>query len=223
MATTFPELDTRDLPVSAHAASIAAAIDGLSVGGSFILVAADDPRPLLGRLKADGHSGIEWSVLELGPERFRVEVRSRVGPRTVTDFLEGDHQRLDAILQQVARLSADGEDDEARERFAEFETGLGWHIDVEEEVLFPAFETNTGSTNGPTTFMRTEHVAIRQLLVACGAAVAGAGDVQRAIDELGKALAAHNLKEEQVLYPVSDHAVGGDAEREELVEKIQAF
>jgi len=35
---------------------------------------------------------------------------------------------------------------------------------MEEEVLFPAFETRTGNTMGPTYVMRTEHEQIRALL-----------------------------------------------------------
>ncbi|MBU6422471.1 MAG: hemerythrin domain-containing protein [Chloroflexi bacterium] len=223
MPATLHQLDTRRLPASERRSSIVAAIDALPSDGSLILVAEDDPRPLLRDMTAETGAGYRWSVLELGPERYRVEIRGREGPRTVTEFLETDHQRLDGILQDVVRLSRQGDDEEAAERFAEFECGLGWHIDVEEEVLFPAFETNTGSATGPTVLMRTEHVAIRELLTACGAALAGAGDVERSVDDLEKALSAHNLKEEQVLYPVSDHVVGGEEEREALVGRIQAF
>lgn len=41
-----------------------------------------------------------------GPERTRLEVRRRksAAPRTVTGFLQADHERLDAIVPDVERL-----------------------------------------------------------------------------------------------------------------------
>src|SRR5215471_19114316 len=48
---------------------------------------------------------------------------------TVTEYLQGDHRRLDAILADVEKLIGAGSFDEARKRFAEFNAGLSRHID----------------------------------------------------------------------------------------------
>ena len=99
-----------------------------------------------------------------GPERFRVEIRRRTGEpfRTISDFLEYDHRRLDEILLDVERLIDRGALANAGERFAEFSCGFNRLIDVEERIVFPTFEQVTGMTGGPTVVMRAEHVEIRR-------------------------------------------------------------
>lgn len=194
----------------------------------FVLVNDHEPKPLLYQFQAERPGRFNWSVLEAGPTRFRVEIRRRAGEgsRTVTELLEGDHDRLDGILDSVRTLVAAGSFGEARERFAEFTCGLRRHIDFEEQILFPVFEKATGMFEaGPTSVMRGEHVEIRDLLDAVAATLpdadsARAGDaIERLVDSLG----THNLKEERVLYPMADHAAGDDRARDDLVKRLQAF
>lgn len=145
---------------------------------------------------------------------------------SVTDYLSHDHRRLDAIFEEVERLAAAGSFAEAVARFAEFAGGLGKHIDREEQILFPAFEAGTGmSGGGPTTVMRVEHILIRRVLGEIRAALDGksAADAARSARELEGVLKPHNMKEEQILYPMSDQVAGGDAERRALVERMQAL
>lgn len=147
-------------------------------------------------------------------------------PRSVTEYLEGDHRRLDAMIPEVRRLMAAGSFQEAGARFADFMSGLGRHIDLEEQILFPAFEQLTGMTaGGPTFVMRNEHVEIRRFMDAVAAALraadaAGAGE---SIEGLTETLGAHNMKEERVLYPMIDRAAGNDRARDDLVKRLQAF
>lgn len=62
----------------------------------------------------------EWSLLEAGPERFRIKIRRRTGgkSRNVTEYLEQDHRRLDAIVPEVVQLADSGSFAEAVTRFA---------------------------------------------------------------------------------------------------------
>jgi hemerythrin-like domain-containing protein len=148
----------------------------------------------------------------------------RTPARNVSDFLGGDHRRLEAILSAVEGLVESGAFVEAAARFAEFVCGLSRHIDMEETVLFPAFEEKTGMANGPTPVMRAEHVEIRLLLgVLTGALAASDASAFSAADrQLHEVLGAHNDKEERILYPLSDRVAGGERERDELVRKMQA-
>lgn len=230
MPTVHPirELDVRSVPPPRRHPEIFGAFDALSAGESFVLVNDHNPKPLLYQFQAERSGHFEWSVLEQGPVRFRVEIRRRSGegPRGLSEYLEADHRRLDAIVSRVQASLQAGSLGEAAEAFAEFSCGLGRHIDVEEKVLFPAFEQMTGMTNaGPTFVMRGEHVELRQLMSdvtrTIGAAdVAGAG---KAIERLVEALGVHNVKEERVLYPAADRAAGDDRARDDLVKRLQAF
>jgi hypothetical protein len=89
----------------------------------------------------------------------------RRGGPTVTGYLHWDHRRLDALLESSRSSLGDGAHADAAARFLEFATGLGRHIRMEEEVLFPAFEASTGMRGaGPTTVMRGEHLEILGIL-----------------------------------------------------------
>lgn len=220
------ELDIRTVPPPQRHPEIFGLFDSLAADEAFVLVNDHDPKPLLHQFQTHRAGRFEWSVLEAGPARFRIEIRRRAaeGARGVTEFLEGDHRRLDAILPDVECLLAAGSFADAGARFAEFTCGLGRHIDVEEQVLFPAFEEMTGMHGGPTMVMRSEHVGIRRhmseaagALQAADAAAAGA-----ALRELADALATHNVKEERMLYPMADQAAGSDRARDELVRRLQA-
>jgi iron-sulfur cluster repair protein YtfE (RIC family) len=142
----------------------------------------------------------------------------------VSEFLGGDHRRLDAMLSTVEGLVASGAFAQAAPGFAEFACGLSRHIDMEETVLFPAFEEKTGMADGPTRVMRAEHLEIRRLLDFLASAIgasdaAGFTDADRRLHEV---LGEHNQKEERILYPMSDRVAGGERHRDDLVRKMQA-
>jgi iron-sulfur cluster repair protein YtfE (RIC family) len=81
-------------------------------------------------------------------------------------------------------------------------------------MLFPAFEQASGNTMGPTRVMRLEHRQMRETLAEMDGALAS-GDLE---DFLGQAetllilMQQHNIKEEQILYPMCDRFLGGAVE-----------
>lgn len=201
------------------------AFDALQSGQVFVMASDDDPRPVLGRLQSERPRQFEWSVLEAGPARYRIEIRRRDAavPRDVSEFLGSDHHRLAGILTEVTRLVGNGAHADAAPLFAEFACGLNWHIDAEEITLFPAFEQKTGVLEGPTPVLRDEHRQIRSRMdeVADALKAGDAAAAGRAITALDDILGEHNYKEEQVLYPMTDHAMVDGQERDELVNRIQ--
>ena len=75
---------------------------------------------------------------------------------------------------------------------------------MEEEVVFPAFEQTTGMTGGPTAIMRMEHTQMRGILDQM-AADALEGDFESVADHgdtLLMVIQQHNMKEENILYPM---------------------
>jgi iron-sulfur cluster repair protein YtfE (RIC family) len=95
------------------------------------------------------------------------------------------------------------------ESFGLFRTELEAHFGAEEQRLFPAFESATGSVGGPTQMMRYEHAQMRELLaqmadaVTCRDSSAFASDA----DTLLILMQQHNMKEENILYPMCDQAL----------------
>jgi hemerythrin-like domain-containing protein len=141
----------------------------------------------------------------------------------VCQFLGSDHRRLDAMLRDAGRLTNAGFFSEALETFGDFRHGLERHIDMEERVLFPAFESATGMAHGPTAVMRLEHQEIRRLLDALAASLEAADPAgfREGHLDLVDVLDDHDAKEEHVLYPTVDRVLHCDRERDDLVQRMQ--
>jgi iron-sulfur cluster repair protein YtfE (RIC family) len=136
----------------------------------------------------------------------------RVNVASITELFEDDHRRLDALAVEALRLAEEGALGGARSCFETFASGLDWHIEAEERVLFPEFD-RLGGPPGPTSVMRQEHVLIRRALSEA-LRVLGTGDpigFGDALAILGESLHLHNVKEEAVLYPSLDRLAGGDS------------
>jgi hemerythrin-like domain-containing protein len=147
---------------------------------------------------------------------------SRVA-QTVSDYLGSDHRRLDAMLDEFQQLLDARDLARAAGVFVEFARGLNRHIDAEEEVLFPEFEQRTGMVGGPTVVMRAEHVEIRDWMALVTARL-GADDesgVRTALTNLVATLGEHNMKEEHVIYPMTDDAAA-PIERDDIVRRMEA-
>ncbi len=141
---------------------------------------------------------------------------------TVLEFLGSDHRACDDLFASAEAAAAQGRWDSAREQFARFNAAMARHLAMEEEVLFPAFEARTGMRSGPTEVMRTEHAQMRDLLRDMADAVA-AGNQGRFLglsETLNMLMQQHNLKEENMLYPMSDQVLAG--ERDDLVRAMES-
>jgi hemerythrin-like domain-containing protein len=86
-----------------------------------------------------------------------------------------------------------------------FSVDLEHHFQQEEVVLFPAFEDATGMTMGPTQVMRAEHSQMRQIVGEMTQHLLERND--EAFLGLSETLMIlmqqHNMKEEQMLYPMT--------------------
>ena len=120
-------LDVREMAPKERHPMIFNTFKGLEAGESFILVNDHEPKPLLYQFQAEHDGEFEWWTLEQGPKEWRVEITKREfkePDRTITDFFQTDHRRLDAIVERF-RDSADASrwEDASRE-FREFSRGL---------------------------------------------------------------------------------------------------
>ena len=131
----------------------------------------------------------------------------------IRDYMSGDHRRCDDLFAAVEQSLSQPDPALPAQLFADFCQATLAHFQAEEETLFPAFEQATGIRMGPTQMMPLEHVQMRSLMDEARQALA-AGDQD---DYLGAAetllilMQQHNLKEENVLYPMCDEHLAGHA------------
>lgn len=204
-----------------------ARFDALAPGETLVLTNAPPAHDLLETLQRERRGQFEWTPAGITAGAGGIEVLRRDAaagsPRGVFEALAWDHDRLDALDAAAFSALAAGDVAGARGTFAAFARGLERHIRFEEEILFPAVEERAGFRReaGPTAVMRAEHAEIRACLAGIAAAldggVAGAPEIRR---RLASILGGHNLKEEQILYPLADRVLG-KAEADALVGRIQ--
>jgi iron-sulfur cluster repair protein YtfE (RIC family) len=131
----------------------------------------------------------------------------------ISDYMNRDHKHCDeAFARAEDRAAASDAPGLARDGGV-FLGEMERHIGLEENLLFPAFEERTGMTSGPTETMRMEHEQMRGMFAQMRAAI----EEKDAALYLGVSetllilLQQHNMKEESMMYPMLDQALGDDA------------
>lgn len=141
----------------------------------------------------------------------------------ISNYLAPDHQRCDDYFNQAEEAALRGEWDAAAASFDQFLSAMNHHFTMEEEVLFPAFEQSTGNAAGPPRIMRMEHSQMRELFESLRQALAAhnAQAYAGASETLLILMQQHNLKEEQMLYPMCDHMLARESAN--LIERMNAL
>ena len=140
---------------------------------------------------------------------------------TISDYLGTDHTRCDAFFAQLELAVTEGEWDDAGSDFKNFERAMARHFRKEEELLFVAFEKTTGNSAGPTSVMRIEHQHLRAIMSRmCEAVVQhDADEFFGHADTLRIMMHQHNMKEESILYLMSDRVLA--ERRDEIVDAMK--
>ncbi len=132
----------------------------------------------------------------------------------VSSIMTHQHRLCDEHFARMENAVSAGDWEAALPAWERFNSSMLEHFSNEEEVLFPAFEERTGNTQGPTQVMRMEHKQMRSLLDGLEQAVSNrySEQVLGVADTIMLMIQQHNMKEEQILYPMIDQAVdAGDA------------
>ena len=142
---------------------------------------------------------------------------------TILDFLGRDHHTCDDLFASAEEAVGQKNWGGAHTLFDQFQRTILHHLAMEENVLFPAFEAHTGNTMGPTQVMRMEHEQMRGLIQEMARAVAKTNyEAYLGLSEtLNMLMQQHNLKEENMLYPMTDQMLGG--ERDSLIHAMEAI
>lgn len=140
---------------------------------------------------------------------------------TISSFLTKDHRACDEVFAQMENEVASENWANANKKFEEFRGDLEHHFNMEEQVMFPAFEQQTGMMGGPTAMMRMEHEQMRNVVE----------QMKKDLDEKNKnhffglseslmmIIQQHNMKEEQMLYAMADNHLG--ASSTQVVQKMK--
>ena len=122
------------------------------------------------------------------------------------------HKACDEIFADLENAVSSANWAQAGSLYAGFSRALLAHFGIEEDSLFPAFEKRTGMAGGPTRIMRMEHMQMRSLLAELEEALgARDGDEFLGVAEtLLMLMQQHNMKEENILYPMCDDVLAPD-------------
>ncbi len=227
MTTNVRELDVRPLPPAERHALIFKTFDDLPTGGSFVLIADHEPRPLFYQLRAERPGIFLWAP----PVDFEVEITKlplKDSEVVVSAYFERDHAEIDtlfAFLRSDVALRRP-----AAAIFDDFNSRLERHIRWEEEILFPAVEAVAPPlAAGPGRVMRYEHEEIRRLKALAGTILHRPDVGPTGFEEAAQALAGtlavlldHNRKEEAIYYPMADQMFS-PSEAKELLSRVKAM
>ena len=128
---------------------------------------------------------------------------------SLTAPLRDHHKHCDELFVSAEAAVVDRDWATARRLLPDFIAAMETHFRTEEETLFPAFEAATGMTMGPTRMMRHEHAQMRELFGQISTALAerDAENFASVAETLLVFMQQHNMKEENILYPMCDRGL----------------
>lgn len=131
----------------------------------------------------------------------------------ITTTMTADHRECDDTFVEFENAIGQKDWPQLNNLWSAFSSQISHHFAMEEDVLFPAFEAATGFNGGPTVVMRSEHQQMRAMMCDIEQALKNEDHEQcQAIAEtLMFMMQQHNMKEEQMLYPMADQHTDGQA------------
>jgi hemerythrin superfamily protein len=132
----------------------------------------------------------------------------------ILEFMRDDHRSCDHVYADAESALLAKESEKGAVLFEQFAKATLHHFDMEEKELFLAFEKRTGMMGGPT---------LRSLIESMRLALAEnrINDFFGIGESMMIMLQQHNMKEEQMLYPMIDRALGGEGSQ--MIETLKAM
>lgn len=140
---------------------------------------------------------------------------------TLSSCMSADHKDCDEAFALAEEAAISNNWGRAETAFNQFREDMARHFRMEEAVLFPAL-LDAGGPAGPVQVMRMEHAQMNDLIAQMAAAVDNRNDQEYGglSETLLIVMQQHNLKEEQILYPIADRLLA--AESDSLIGQLQA-
>ena len=133
---------------------------------------------------------------------------------TIAELMTQDHRDCDESFARAESHASRKEWDAAAQALGAFAAELNAHFDAEEQQIFPRFEAVIGMVAGPTQMMRGEHKNMRAILAQLQDALErkDADDFAGEAETLLIMMQQHNMKEENILYPMCDSSLAAECE-----------
>ncbi len=140
---------------------------------------------------------------------------------SIPQYMTEKHRECDDIFTEAESAVAAENWPLAQQQWQAFANELALHLEAEESILFPQFEQATGMTSGPTYVMRSEHEQMRALVADLEKALAeqDKGEFLGLSETLMVLMQQHNMKEEMMLYPMTQQNIP-DADK--VAEQLQS-
>ncbi len=140
----------------------------------------------------------------------------------IDNWLVHDHRRYDAALAECELAAEAGDWKAAIEGYRDFVSDLKLHMDMEDQVIYPLLERESGDPDGDIAELRAEHDNLERLLQDLAVVIRNR-DIDHLLDSLvplHRAMNAHNAFEEEVLARLaSDRLLG---QREQILARLQS-
>ncbi len=139
------------------------------------------------------------------------------------NWLVHEHSLYENLLARCQE-SVDIEDwKTAGSAFNELITHLKRHMALEEEVLYPAYESTPHAPQGPTTALRAEHDDLVRLIRDMLALIKtrDSDRVMEGLAHLENRMIKHHEKEEDIFLPMASHIL--NTSRDELLSRMAGF
>jgi len=139
------------------------------------------------------------------------------------NWLVHEHSKYENLLSQCQDAVEMEDWGTVDQVFNELVTHLQRHMALEEEVLYPAYESTTHAPQGPTTALREEHSGLVRLIrdMARIIKTRDSEHVLESVAHLEYQMIKHHEKEEDIFLPMASYIL--NAGRDELVRKMAEF
>lgn len=131
---------------------------------------------------------------------------------TIGEVFTHDHRRLEHALEDSVAHVRTGHWQAAAETLGIFRRGIERHMEIEEEVLFPAVEDD-GVETPLTAILRKGHRDLRVFFDELSDALEShdVEEYERIAASIRALLERHDQKEEEELYPAAHERLGASA------------
>lgn len=140
---------------------------------------------------------------------------------TINEFMTADHRECDEQFAELENIVDQGNFDGAKTMFADFQSHMLKHLDMEEQVIFPQYQNCEGGHCDPTPVMINEHNQMRATFTQMSDAI-NENDKEKFLGQsetLLFTMQQHNMKEEQMMYNLADQAL----DSEDIINKMKAL
>lgn len=140
---------------------------------------------------------------------------------TINQFMTADHRDCDEKFAQLENIVDEANFEGAKIMFDDFHSHMLKHFDMEEQVMFPKYESCEGGHCNPTPVMLMEHNQMRGIFEQMKTALDGNNKEQflGQSEALLFTMQQHNMKEEQMMYNLADQSLNS----EEVIEAMKAL